>query len=112
MMNEVTSFVIGVGVTLLISILVVVYLRPHLRRILLDLCDTEDRAGFWTAFTNVTVVLSPLICAMFYRPTGSGGSAAFFDISTQLRWALVGLIGSVIVLGAVIARFIPTSPRQ
>ncbi len=112
MMNEVMSFGIGLGVTLLISVLVVVYLRPHLRRILLDLCETEDRANFWTAFTNVMVVLSPLICAMFHRPTGGGDSAVFFDISTQLRWALVGLIGTVIVLGAVIARFIPTSPRQ
>ena len=111
-MTEVMSFVIGMGITLLISMLVVLYLRPHLRRMLLDLCETEDRANFWTAFTNVTIVLSPLICAMFYRPTGSGGSAAFFDVSTQLSWALVGLIGSVIVLGAVIARFIPTSPRQ
>ncbi len=111
-MSEVMSFVIGMGVTLLISMLVVVYLRPHLRRILLDLCETEDRANFWTAFTTVTVVLSPLICAMFHRPAGGGDSAAFFDISTQLRWALVGLIGSVIALGAVIARFIPTSPRR
>ena len=111
-MSEVMSFVVGMAITLLISMLVVVYLRPHLRRILLDLCETEDRANFWTAFTNVTVVLSPLICAMFHRPTGGGDSAAFFDISTQLRWALVGLIGTVIVLGAVIARFIPTSPRQ
>ena len=112
MMSEVMSFVIGMGVTLVISMLVVVYLRPHLRRILSDLCETEDRANFWTAFTNVTLVLSPLVCAMFYRPTGGGDGAAFFDISAQLRWALVGLIGSVILLGAVIARFIPASPRQ
>ena len=111
-MNEMLSFLIGMGVTLLISTLVVVYLRPPLRRILIDLCETEDRADFWTAFTNVTIVLSPLICAMFHRPTGGSGVAAFFDINAQLRWALIGLIGSVAVLGAVIARFIPTSNRQ
>ncbi len=111
-MNEVMSFVIGIGLTLTISILVVVYLKPHLRRILLDLCETEDRANFWTAFTNVTVVLSPLICAMFHRPTGISGSAAFFDVSVQLRWAMIGLIGSVIILGAVIARFIPMPRKQ
>ena len=110
-MNEVLSFSIGLGVTLLMSILVVVYLRPPLRRILIDLCETEDRADFWTAFTHVTVVLFPLLCAMFHRPTGSGGTAAFFDVSTQLRWALIGLIGSIIVIGAVIARFIPTTTR-
>ena len=107
-MGEITSYLIGVGVTLMVSMVVVVYLRPHLRRILVDLCRTEDRADFWTAFTNVTVILAPLICAMFHRP-GHAGAALFFDIATQCRSALLGLIASVIVVGLVIASFIPKS---
>ena len=107
-MNEVSNFLIGVGITLTVSMVVVVYLQKHLRRILIDLCQTEDRADFWTAFTNVTVVLVPVICAMFHRPGAYGGGPGFFDVTTQLQWALMGLIGSVVGLGAVVASFIPT----
>ena len=110
-MNEIASFLIGVFITVSTSVAVVVYLRPHLRKILIDLCQTEDRADFWGAFANVTVVLTPLICAMFQRPTGRGGSAAFFDVSTQLQWSFIGLIGAVFVMGAVIAHFIPSTTR-
>ena len=106
-MNDISTFLIGLGITLAVSILVVAYLRRHVTKILIDLCQTEDRAAFWTAFSNVTLVLVPLICAMFHRPSIANDSPSFFEISTQLKWALIGLIGSVVILGLVIARFIP-----
>ena len=67
-MSPGTSFLVGIGVTFIASLAIVLYLRPHLTKILIDLCGAEQRAGFWTAFSNVTLILVPLIFALFSRP--------------------------------------------
>ena len=106
-MNDITIFLVGVGLTLISAFLVVAYLKPHLQRILIDLCGTEERARFWTVFSNVTLILIPVIAAMSYHPNIGQGASLFFELSAQLRWGLIGLIGSVVVMGLMISRFIP-----
>ena len=68
MMNTIFSFLIEVVLTLVISVLLVRYLRPYLRKVLIDLCGTEDRAQFWTAFSNILLIGMPIIFALNYRP--------------------------------------------
>jgi hypothetical protein len=103
-MSEVTLFVIAIAATLLSSLAVVLFLRTSLRRILVDLCGTAERADFWTAFSVIALVLVPLIAAMFAKPDASRGPV--LAIAAQLRWALIGLVGAVSLLGAVISQFI------
>lgn len=106
-MNPVAMFLVGVSVTAVVSLAVVRYLKPYLENVLIDLCGTDARAAFWTAFSNVTIGLTPLIFAMHYRP-GSDPAAPFvFEIGTQLEWALAGLLLSVMLLGIVLSKFIP-----
>ena len=109
-MNEIATFTLGLGIALAISSGVVIYLRPHLRKILVDLCGTESRADFWTAFSNVSLTLVPLICAMFARPELGGDT--FFSVSAQIRWALIGLVVAVTILGLVLSRFIAATLRR
>ena len=106
-MTDIVAFLMGLGITLAITIAAVVYLRPHLRKILIDLCGTEERGDFWTAFSNVTIVLVPLICAMFSPPKTGTGTSLFFEISGQLKWARIGLVGAVVLMALVISRFMP-----
>ena len=73
-MNRVTIFLIGVGTTVAVSVLAVGYLKSSLTKILIDLCGTQERATFWTAFSNVTLILVPLIFALHYRPEIGPGS--------------------------------------
>ena len=112
-MNAAWLFASGLVVTIAVSALTLAYLRRPLLRILVDLCGTEDRAGFWLAFSNVTLTLVPLIFALNYRPENQ---PLIFAISSQLERALVGLTGSVVVLGLVLSRFISrriqSSPAQ
>ena len=105
-MNPVSLFLTGVAVTALLSIAVVWYLKPSLQDVLVDLCGTANRASFWTAFSTVTVALTPMMFALHYRPD-AGAPHAVFEIGTQLEWALAGLLLSVILLGVVLAKFIP-----
>ena len=47
------------------------YLKLHLQAVLVDLCGTEVRAAFWTAFSTITVALTPIMFALHYRPDAS-----------------------------------------
>jgi hypothetical protein len=108
-MNAVAVFLTGVASTAIISIAVVWYLKPSLQAVLVDLCGTATRASFWTAFSTVTVALTPMMFALHYRPDASAPHAVF-EIGSQLEWALAGLLLSVLLLGIVLAKFIP--PRE
>ena len=103
-------FLTSAGTTTVVAFLAVAYLRPHLKRILIDLCGTEERASFWTAFSNVALVLMPLIFAMQYRPQAGPETSPVLEMGTQLKWALIGLVASVLVLGLVVSMFIPRRP--
>ena len=106
-MNDVAVFLIGIGLTLVLSFMVVRYLKPHLHRILVDLCGTKERADFWTVFSIVMLMLIPFIAAMSYRPRSGQDASVLFELSNQIRWGLIGLAGSVIILGLTLSRFVP-----
>jgi hypothetical protein len=110
-MTPVAVFVIGIFISAVASGVVVWYLKPSLQGILVDLCGTEERAAFWTAFSNVTIGLTPLIFAMHYRP-GETQTPVVFAIGSQLELALTGLLSSVVVLGFVLSRFIIRQPAH
>ncbi len=108
-MTGVAIFLTDVGATVVLSAMVVVYLRPHLKSILTELCGTPERARFWAAFSNVTLVLVPLIFALQYRPDVSPGTSVILEIGAQLKWVLIGLVVSLMVLGIVLSKYIPRS---
>lgn len=105
-----TVFLVGTGVSLLISIVVVVFLRRRLRGVLADLCGTPERGDFWTDFSTVLFVLVPLVLALFSRPIGDADAALLFGVTAHLRWALMGLLGTLCIVGMMIAWFVrPTT---
>lgn len=101
-MSGTAVFTVGSLGTLLVGVGVVAYLRRPLEKILLELCGNQERAGFWTAFSAVTLGLMPVIFAIACRPAPGPNSPAVFELADQLRWGLIGLMSSVLVLGWVI----------
>jgi hypothetical protein len=106
-------FSIGLGTTGAISVLVVLYLRQPLQGLLTELCGNQKRAEFWSAFSAVTVGLVPVIFALGYEPAATLGRPALLEVAGQLKWGLIGMVSSVLILGWGISRFIPrTAPKQ
>ena len=111
-MNDISVFLIGIGVTLIASLLVVLVIRRHIRNVLVDLTGTEPRADFWSAFTSLQLFLVPLIVAMFFPPDGGGNVSVFFQVIVQVRWSFMGLAGTLLVYGLIIIRFVQTRPSR
>ncbi len=103
------NYLIELAVTLLACFLLTAYLRPHLKRVLADLCRTEARAAFWLAFANLLLIVLPAIFGMGYRPSAAGNP--FFDLAGQVRWNLLGFILALLVVGAAVSFFALVAPR-
>lgn len=97
----------ALAITLLAASIVVRYLSGPLSALLKELCGNADRAEFWTAFSNVTVMLTPAIFAMLADPSDSPATPMLMAVISQLRWGLIGLVMSVLMLGWILGRFLP-----
>lgn len=104
-MNTIISFLVQLTLTLIIVSLVVGYLRPHLKKVLVDLCGTEERAQFWAAFSNILLIGLPLIFALNYKP-------AYRDIVGKLSSNLGGLLLALVCIGIIVSFFALAAPKQ
>ncbi|NJC96737.1 MAG: hypothetical protein C3F07_12875 [Anaerolineales bacterium] len=111
-MSTIVSFLVQLVLTFLIVFMIVGYLRPHLRKVLVDLCGTEERAQFWTAFSNILLIGLPVIFAMNYRPEFSNMEDLFFNVAGKLSGNLGGLLLALICIGIIVSFFALVAPRQ
>ena len=111
-MNTIFSFLTEAALTLVISALIVRYLRPFLRKILIDLCGTEDRAQFWTAFSNILLIGLPLIIALNYRPEARNAEELFFEVAGKLSGNLAGFLFALVGVGLIVTLFALVAPRR
>ncbi|MBE7435853.1 MAG: hypothetical protein HS100_18190 [Anaerolineales bacterium] len=110
-MNTIISFLVHVFLTIAVTALVVNYIRPYLRKVLVDLCGTEERAQFWTVFSNVVLVGLPGILALNYRPEAVTLEELFFEIAGRLSGTLAGFLFGLVGVGFVVSIFALFAPR-
>jgi hypothetical protein len=110
-MNTIFTFLIEVATTLIAVLLITGYLRPHLKRILVDLCSTEERAQFWIVFSNILLVGLPLILAFGYRPKANEVDELFFEVIGRLSGNLGGYLTALVGVGMVVSFFALVAPK-
>ena len=110
-MNRILIYLLEVAVTLAVCAAIVAYLRPHLRRILADLCGTDERAQFWLAFATILLAGLPLIFGLGYQPGTVTGELLFFDVARQVKINLLGFLLALVAIGGVVSFFALVAPR-
>ena len=111
-MNPFLALSVEVGLTILACVLITRYLRPHLTRVLVDLCRTEERAQFWAAFSNILLIGLPLIIALGFRPEAVTLEAAVFEILGRLSGNLAGYLFALVGIGIMVSFFALVAPRS
>ena len=110
-MNTILSFTLEVVLTLILSTLLVRYLRPYLERILTDLCGTQDRARFWTVFSNLLLIGLPVIFALNYRPKAKDPEVLFFEVASKLSGNLGALLFALLSICIIVSFFALVAPK-
>jgi TRAP-type mannitol/chloroaromatic compound transport system permease large subunit len=110
-MNTFIALLVEVSLTILACVLITNYLRPFLKRVLVDLCRTEERAQFWTAFSNVLLIGLPVLISLGFRPEASDVEEAVFEILGRLSGSLAGYLFALIGVGVFVSIFALVAPR-
>ena len=111
-MNNIISYLIQIAVTFIVVLLIAGYLRPYLKKILVDLCGTEERAQFWTVFSNILLIGLPLLFALNYRPESANGEELFFEVVRKLSGNLGAMLFAIVGVGLVVSFFALVAPRK
>ena len=105
-MTSETVFLLDALLAALVCLGIVGYLKKHLRLLLIELCGTAERASFWLALCNVTLVLVPLIFVLGYVPVLGPDKNVVFEIAGQLKAALFGIVITLGGFALVLLKFI------
>ena len=111
-MNSIAFFLLEVVLTFAICGAIFIALRPYLRKILIDLCGTEERAQFWTIFSSILLVGFPLLIALTFQPQGATAEELFFEIARRLSGNLLGFMFTLVGVGLIVSFFALTAPRS
>lgn len=110
-MNSLSFFMIEVALCFGISASLIYLLKPLLREVLVDICGTQTRADFWVMFTQLMLIISPLLIVIYFAPT-----EGLVEINTAkvmkdaLFQTLLGDFIALILIGQVIWKSISLSP--
>jgi hypothetical protein len=108
-MTTTSAFIVGTALVLLGCSAIVAYVSRHLRSLLIELCGTPERASFWLAFSNVALIIVPLIFALEYTPEVEPGKSVVFEMAAQFKYGLIGFVVTLGCMAIMLFRFIPTS---
>lgn len=114
-MNTIVLFGLEVALCLGISFIVIALLRPLLRDVLTDTCGTEKRAEFWVMFTQLMLIISPLLVVVFFAHTTPIAQLYIaYELQQTLFRTLLGDFIALSVIGKVIWKSInsPYNPAM
>lgn len=111
-MNVAYLFLIEVFVSLLPSFLIVIFWSKSLRLILLDLCGTEQRAEFWLVYSNLMLLITPLLFVFMFGLSSKSEEVDFMFLKYAFGCALFGDFFSMLAVGWQISKFIPRDKGQ
>jgi hypothetical protein len=107
-MSLTVAFLADLALVALASTVMVAYVSKYLRLLLIELCGTAERASFWLAFSNVALVIVPLIFALNCSLELGPGVNIVFEMARQLKYGLVGFVVTLTIMAFLLSRFIPT----
>jgi hypothetical protein len=110
-MNAILAFLLEVIITFAICVLTFRYLRPFLNRILVDLCGTDERARFWTAFSSIILIGLSLLFSLMYHPQAQKAEELFFELTRHISGNLIGFMLALAVIGCIVSFFALVAPR-
>ncbi len=110
-MNTIIAFIVEVLLTFIACMLMFKYLRPFLHRILIDLCGTEDRATFWTVFSNILLVGFPVLISLMYRPETTAMQDLFFEVTRKASGNVISFMITLVGVGFIVSVFALFAPR-
>ncbi|KPJ94808.1 MAG: hypothetical protein AMJ53_04360 [Gammaproteobacteria bacterium SG8_11] len=102
-MNDTVIFTLEIITCLAISGSVIYVLNPLLNEVLTETCGTQKRALFWVRFTDIMLLISPLLMVIFFTHTGeSNAPSSLIIFKDTLFRSLLGEFIGLAIIGQII----------
>ena len=111
-MNELIIFAVQLVIVLSMSVFVLALIKPYLKDVLKDTCGTEHSAEFWVRFTQLMMVIAPLVIVIFFADLQNSEqilTQPAYILKQTLLQTLVGELIGLTFLGRIIYRAINTT---
>lgn len=108
-MTEIYLFVIEILIGVGISTSVILALKQPLKDVLTDICGTEVRAKFWVMYTNLMLMITPLLSSIIFGKSHRVAEATFSFYKTAFGSVLFGMFLSLVIIGWQITKTLPKS---
>lgn len=96
-MTDMTLFFTEIGMSLVLSSVVLMLITTPLVNLLKDLCHSHQQAFFWLAYTRTMLFISPLLSVILIGALADASGLA--HIKVTLIAALGGLFLGLIIIG-------------
>jgi hypothetical protein len=104
-------FLIQVTLSLGSSLLVIALLKTQLRDVLTEVCGTATRAAFWMSFTQLMLVIGPLLLVILFGDLKPGVSAyPAEEIKDGVFRSLFAIFIAIALIGRVIRKAVVIPP--
>ena len=102
-MNDTIIFSFEIVTCLAISGAVIYVLNPLLNDVLTETCGTQRRALFWVRFTDIMLLISPLLMVIFFTHTGENNAPnSLIIFKDTLFRSLLGEFMGLAIIGQII----------
>lgn len=103
-MNAERLFFTGLLLTAGFMTALLFWLRNPLLIALAELCESKERARFWTRFSLLVLFLVPFALALGEHPVQNAWPAAMYEVNSQIESAIIGFSVSLAILGWMLTR--------
>ena len=108
-MTDLTLFIYEVFLSLTLSSIVLLIIATPLRKLIQNLCHSDEQAYFWLAYTRTMLFISPLLMVILVGALANAEGLA--HIKVVLISALAGLLLGLMIIGRKIYAAVAT-PSQ
>lgn len=110
-MNTINLFLLQITLSFGLSVLVIMLLKAQLREVLTEICGTSSRAAFWVTFTQLMLVIAPLLLVILFTDLKPGVSIYPAEtIKDTVFRSLFAIFIAIAMIGRVIRKSIAVPP--
>ncbi len=103
---ELWHFLISLGACVSVASAIVAVIHRRFRIMMVDLCEGEARARFWTLAIEAWFVLSSVTASLTWRPDGLEERQLFLSSICLVRSGLNGMSNAIVLFSVGLVAFI------
>lgn len=104
--SELWHFLVSLGLCTGIALFIIAIIHRRFQTMMVDLCEGEDRARFWTPAIEAWFFLSSVTAALAWKPDGLDERQLFLSSVHQVKSGLNGMSNAIILFSAGLIVFV------